>query len=59
MSPLSDHFEQFVRERAYLHHVTPKTLDWYQTAWNSFQGWQRSVPERQASSPLICRADLQ
>ena len=59
MTTLPDYFEQFVRERTYLNNVTPKTRDWYQTAWKAFQRWQHSAPERPPTAPLICRADLQ
>jgi integrase/recombinase XerD len=59
MSDLATYFDQFVRERTYLNNVTPKTRDWYQTAWRAFQRWQRSAPQRATNAPLICRADLQ
>jgi hypothetical protein len=34
--PLGNLFEQFVRERIYLHNVTPKTQVWYWTGWKAF-----------------------
>lgn len=41
MSAVSTLFEQFVRERRYLKNVTPKTVVWYETA---FQAFTRAVP---------------
>jgi site-specific recombinase XerD len=35
MSALSTLFEQFIRERRYLKNVTPKTVIWYQTAFDA------------------------
>jgi hypothetical protein len=29
-------FQQFLSERHYLQNVSPKTLDWYRTAWKAF-----------------------
>jgi integrase/recombinase XerD len=40
MSALSTLFERFLRERRYLKNVTPKTVVWYETA---FQAFMRSV----------------
>jgi integrase/recombinase XerD len=37
MSSLSLLFERFVRERAYLKNVTPKTIIWYETAFLAFE----------------------
>jgi hypothetical protein len=37
MSTLNHFFDQFVRERTYLNNVTPKTCEWYQTAWKAVQ----------------------
>lgn len=37
MSALDRLFEQFLRERTYVHNVTPKTRDWYQSAWHAFR----------------------
>ena len=36
MPALSTLFEQFLRHRRYLQNVTPKTLTWYQTAFDAF-----------------------
>jgi integrase/recombinase XerD len=59
MNTLDSYFDQFVRERTYLHNVTPKTLEWYATAWNAFQRYRREVPSRSEDGPLISRPDLQ
>src|SRR5262249_52045999 len=40
MDALSTLFERFLRERRYLKNVTPKTVVWYETA---FQAFKRSV----------------
>jgi integrase/recombinase XerD len=45
MSALSALFEQFLRERRFLKNVTPKTVTWYQ---NAFEALTRTVP---ASAP--------
>ena len=53
MSALSTLFEQFLRERRYLKNVTPKTVTWYQTA---FDALVRTVPVSAAadlSKPLL------
>ena len=55
-STLDWFFEQFVRERTYLHNVTPKTRDWYQTAWKAFKRFQADAPPRPPGAPLISRA---
>jgi integrase/recombinase XerD len=59
MSELSAHFHQFLRERTFLNNVTPKTAEWYQTAWNAFQRFRREAPATSANQPLITKADLQ
>ena len=59
MMTLDSFFEQFVREPTYLHNVTPKTRDWYQTAWKAFKRFQADVPTRPTNAPLISRLDLQ
>jgi hypothetical protein len=33
-NPLATLFEQFLKERTYLNNVTPRTIHWYQTAFN-------------------------
>jgi hypothetical protein len=32
-------FQQFLRERIYLHNVTPKTAEWYRNVWGVFLRW--------------------
>jgi len=39
-------FAQFVRERTYLNNVTPKTREWYETAWKAFSRFQATEPPR-------------
>jgi len=39
-------FEQFLRERTYLHNITPKTREFYQTAWKAFLRAQAARPAR-------------
>lgn len=36
MATLDSLFQQFLRERTYLKNVSPKTRDWYQSAWKAF-----------------------
>ena len=38
-------FDQFLRERTYLTNITPKTREWYQTAWKAFQRYHRKAPQ--------------
>jgi len=52
MSALDQLFQQFLRERTYVHNVTPKTLDWYQSAWHAFKRSQR------LTFTAISKADL-
>ena len=59
MPILADCFDQFARERTYLNNITPKTRDWYQTAWKAFQRSQFDAPARPAESALLTRADMQ
>jgi integrase/recombinase XerD len=58
MTELNRLFEQFLRERVYLHNITPKTREFYETAWKAFQRAQIGRP-RPADAPIITRADLQ
>jgi hypothetical protein len=59
MSALDDHFTRFLRERVYLHNVTPKTREFYETAWKAFQRSQQSRPARVEGEPIRTRVDLQ
>jgi hypothetical protein len=34
MDSLDQHFQQFLRERIYLHNVAPKTSEWYRDVWH-------------------------
>ena len=47
-------FDRFIRERIYLKNITPKTRDWYQSAWQAFKASRASS----ASTESINRADL-
>jgi integrase/recombinase XerD len=51
---LDQRFDQFLRERTYVHNVTPKTRDWYQSAWHAFK---RSRPQPHPATE-ITNADL-
>jgi hypothetical protein len=59
MSSLDTFFAQFVRERIYLNNVTPRTREWYESAWKAFSRFQRTEPPRSPDGPLITRTDLQ
>ena len=59
MSRLNQLFEQFLRERVYIHNITPATREWYECAWKSFTTAQKTAPERAPAAPLISKADLQ
>ena len=53
MSALSALFERFLRERRYLQNVTPKTLTWYQTAFDAFtRAVEADDPQRLSKSLL-------
>ena len=47
-------FDQFLRERTYVHNVTSKTRDWYESAWHAFK---RSWPQLHPATE-ITKADL-
>jgi integrase/recombinase XerD len=38
-------FAEFIRERVYLHNVSPKTRSWYETAWKAFKASQSGSDE--------------
>jgi site-specific recombinase XerD len=59
MSELNGFFDQFLRERVYLHNITPKTTAFYETAWTAYCRAQQARPERRPHAPLITRTDLQ
>ena len=46
-------FETFLRERIYIKNVSPKTQDWYRSAWDAFKRTQADP-----SCGCITRADL-
>jgi len=43
MSSLNDYFNQFLRGRVYLHNTTPRTREFYETAWKAFTRAQREA----------------
>jgi hypothetical protein len=49
---------QFLRERVYLHNITPKTREFYETAWKAFVRSQAGAPCRPAPGAVITRADV-
>ena len=40
MATLDSHFERFLRERRCLKNVSPRTCEWYATAWHTFLATQ-------------------
>ena len=54
MSTLDTYFAQFVRERIFLNNVTPKTREWYETAWQAFTRFQATEARRPSDAPLSC-----
>lgn len=58
MHTLDQYFEQFLRERTFLQNVTPKTREWYQTAWQAFARAQQTAGPRPSDAALT-RADLE
>ena len=59
MLPLSAHFDQFLRERVYLHNVSPKTAEWYRSVWQVFAKWWMTLPTSEEPRAVIYRSDLQ
>jgi integrase/recombinase XerD len=59
MSALDQQFQSFLRERIYLHNVTPKTAEWYRNVWRVFLRWWGTLPIEQRDRPVLSRADLQ
>jgi integrase/recombinase XerD len=59
MDRLDQLFTQFLRERVYLHNITPKTREFYETAWKAFMRSRAAAPPREPSLPVITRTDLQ
>jgi hypothetical protein len=59
MSTLHEYFEQFLRERVYLHNITPKTKAFYDTAWSAYCRAQKTRLPRADDAPLITKVDLQ
>jgi site-specific recombinase XerD len=57
MAPtLDDLLTQFLRERKYLRNVSPRTLEWYETAWQAFR---RSATHCLTDAGSLTRADLE
>src|SRR5712691_11652569 len=59
MPRLEQLFQQFLRERTYITNVTPKTREWYESAWKAFTAALRVASERDRSVALINKTDLQ
>jgi integrase/recombinase XerD len=59
MDRLHELFHQFLRERIYLHNITPKTRDYYLTAWKAFERSRATAASRAPDAPVLTRADLQ
>ena len=59
MDSLDQHFQQFLRERIYLHNVAPKTSEWYRDVWHVFQQWLATLPSHERTRGVISRSDLQ
>ncbi len=55
MSTLDQLFDQFLRERTYVHNVTPKTRAWYESAWHAFTTAGVAGPD----ATSISKSDLQ
>jgi integrase/recombinase XerD len=55
MKPLDASFEQFLRERLYLKNVSPRTVEWYRTAWKALKS---SSVLTGADSTWLSRTDL-
>ena len=53
MSALSTLFEQFLRERRYLKNVTPKTVTWYQTAFDALTQTVGAPDPMQLGKPVL------
>ena len=56
---LNQLFTQFLRERIDLHNITPKTREFYETAWKAFTRSRADAPPRDPSAPIMTRNDLQ
>jgi hypothetical protein len=59
MNRLNQLFDRFLQQRTYITNVTPKTRDWYQSAWKAFTTARASAPPRPDDGPLITKGDLQ
>jgi integrase/recombinase XerD len=59
MDRLDQLFQQFLRERVYLHNITPKTREFYETAWKAFVRSQAGAAPRDALAQVITLTDLQ
>ncbi len=57
MSSLDRLFQQFLQERTYLQNVSPRTIQWYESAWGAFRATQSVWPPSDAG-PLLARAHL-
>lgn len=53
MSALSTLFEQFLRERRYLKNVTPKTVAWYQSAFDALTRTVEVFASNDLTKPVL------
>ena len=44
MDRLDALFQQFLRERTYVHNVTEATREWYECAWKAFTASRKVAP---------------
>jgi hypothetical protein len=58
MNRLDQLFHQFLRERVYFHNITPKTREFYETAWKAFTRSREGTPPRGPSAPIMTRNEL-
>src|SRR5687768_11473566 len=59
MLTLEQHFQQFLRERVYLHNITPATRDYYLSAWKAFVRAHAATLPRAPDAPVLTLCDLQ
>ena len=52
MTPLDSLFQQFLRERNYIHNVSPATIEWYEWAWKAFIASQARVDDANSGMPF-------
>jgi site-specific recombinase XerD len=53
---LDELLQQFLRERKYLHNVSPATIEWYETSWKAFR---KSATHCLTDPASLSRTDLE